>query len=141
MKKIAILCCLGANDVCAGVECLKAFHQRKSTFAVYENQDVQVYAFLRCSRCGVSCKEDAGMTEKLERLSVRESRPCTSASVPPKARKKRYAPLCRNMLPGLQTMRSRWSGAPTESLQASIPSLIDILHFCTVSSGKIFIKS
>ncbi len=68
MKKIAILCCLGANDVCAGVGCLKAFHQRKSTFAVYENQNVQVYAFLRCSRCGVSCKEDAGMTEKLERL-------------------------------------------------------------------------
>lgn len=68
MKKIAMLNCLDANDVCGGVGCLKAFHQRKATFAAYEGQDAEVYGFLRCTRCGTSGSDDPGMLEKLERL-------------------------------------------------------------------------
>lgn len=69
MKKIAILNCLNANDVCTGMGCLKAFYQRKAAFAIYEGQDAQVLAFLRCSRCSMHNAEDPGMTEKLERLA------------------------------------------------------------------------
>lgn len=68
MKKIAMLNCLNANDVCGGVGCMKAFHQRRATFERYADQDAEVYGFLRCSQCGVSYTEDPGMTEKLERL-------------------------------------------------------------------------
>ena len=32
MKKIAILCCLNANDVCAGVGCLNSFYGKDKAF-------------------------------------------------------------------------------------------------------------
>ena len=68
MKKIAMLNCLQANDVCGGVACLKAFYARTAGFARYDGEDVQLMGFLRCSTCGKSPEEDRGMMEKLERL-------------------------------------------------------------------------
>ena len=65
MKRIAILNCLKANQVCAGVSCLDALRERRGGFAEYAGEDV---AFLRCSNCGKTPEEDPGMTEKLERL-------------------------------------------------------------------------
>ena len=68
MKKIAIVACLQANDVCAGAACLDALDARRAHFASYAGEEVKLCAFMRCSTCGVSPTEDRGMTEKLERL-------------------------------------------------------------------------
>lgn len=68
MKKIAILACLQANDVCAGVSCLDALEERRAHFAQYGQEPVKLCAFFRCSRCGVEPEEDPGTLEKLERL-------------------------------------------------------------------------
>ena len=69
MKKIAMLNCLKANDVCTGAGCMRAFYARSGGFARYEGQDLELTAFARCSACGKTAEEDAGMTEKLERLA------------------------------------------------------------------------
>lgn len=68
MKKIAIINCLNANDVCAGVGCLAALDARSAHFARYAGEEVKLCAFMRCSRCGVDPEDDRGMMEKLERL-------------------------------------------------------------------------
>lgn len=68
MKKIAILACLQANDVCAGMACLDALEERRAHFQIYEGEPVRLCAFLRCSQCGVDPEEHAGMLEKLERI-------------------------------------------------------------------------
>lgn len=68
MKKIAIMNCLKANQVCAGVSCLDALRERRGGFACYQGEDVDLCAFLRCSNCGEALEKDRGMTEKLERL-------------------------------------------------------------------------
>ena len=68
MKKIAMMNCLKANDVCGGVACLRAFYARSAGFARYEGEDVQLMGFLRCTGCGNKLEEDKGMMEKLERL-------------------------------------------------------------------------
>lgn len=68
MKRIAILTCLQANDVCAGCGCLRAMNERRAHFARYQGEEIQLTAFLRCSQCGVPPLEDKGMREKLERL-------------------------------------------------------------------------
>lgn len=66
--KIAILACLKANDVCAGVACLDALEQRRAYFREYAGEQVQLCAFLRCSQCGADPQDDPGMMEKLERI-------------------------------------------------------------------------
>lgn len=68
MKKIAILNCLHANQVCTGASCLQALEQRQRAFEPYAGEEIQLVAFLRCSQCGVLPQDDPGMTEKLERL-------------------------------------------------------------------------
>lgn len=68
MKKIAILACLRANDVCAGASCLSALEERRAYFRGYEGESVRLCAFLRCSQCGVDPEENTGMLEKLERI-------------------------------------------------------------------------
>ncbi|MDO4454063.1 MAG: CGGC domain-containing protein [Eubacteriales bacterium] len=68
MKKIAMLNCLKSNEVCTGAACMKAFYERKKFFARYEGEEVEVSAFFRCNGCGKNPEEDAGMTEKLDRL-------------------------------------------------------------------------
>lgn len=68
MTKIAMMNCLKANQVCAGVACLDALRERRAGFACYAGEDVDLRAFLRCSNCGKTPQEDPGMIEKLERL-------------------------------------------------------------------------
>ena len=68
MKKIAIVTCLKANDVCTGAACLEALYARRAYFSEYEGEEVKLCAFMRCSECGVDPEEHRGMMEKLERL-------------------------------------------------------------------------
>lgn len=69
MKKIAMLNCLRANDVCGGVACLRAFYARQAGFARYKDEELQLTAFMRCTECGKSVEEDKLMREeKLQRL-------------------------------------------------------------------------
>lgn len=70
MKKIAMMNCLKANDVCTGAGCLRAFYERRGGFACYGDEELQLMAFLRCSQCGTPLSEDSGMQEKLERLKT-----------------------------------------------------------------------
>lgn len=73
MKRIAILACLQANDVCAGCACLNALYDRQRHFERYAGEEVRLTAFMRCSRCvrEGDPMADAGFVEKLDRL-VRE---------------------------------------------------------------------
>lgn len=68
MKRIAILTCLKACQVCTGAACLSAWNKRSRGFARYQGEEVQLSAFLHCNGCGTSPLEDAGMREKLDRL-------------------------------------------------------------------------
>lgn len=68
MKKIAILNCLMANEVCAGASCLRAFYARQAGFARYAGEELQLVAFSRCSSCRKQLQDDMGMLEKLERI-------------------------------------------------------------------------
>ena len=70
MKRIAILTCLKANDVCAGCSCLSALYERRGAFARYAGEEVRLTAFMRCSACRRDGGEpDAGEIEKLDRLA------------------------------------------------------------------------
>lgn len=71
MKKIAILACLQANDVCASCGCLNAFYDRRKHFERYAGEELRLIAFMRCSHClreGGDPMADTGFVEKLERL-------------------------------------------------------------------------
>ena len=81
MKRIAILACRNAEEVCAGVSCLQAFSRREGSFSAYGDASLELTAFLHCNGCqGVEDQgpfhegkfrplcEDAGMRKKLERL-------------------------------------------------------------------------
>lgn len=41
MKKIAILTCLKANDVCTGASCLEAFFKKEAFFNQYKKEDIK----------------------------------------------------------------------------------------------------
>ena len=47
MKKIIMLNCLRANQVCTGAACLKAFNERTRTFAQYGEEELFLQAFFR----------------------------------------------------------------------------------------------
>ena len=68
MKRIAILNCLKANDVCTGAGCLKAFYARTGGFAAYGEEALTLTAMARCSHCRMPLEADPGMQRKLERL-------------------------------------------------------------------------
>jgi predicted metal-binding protein len=68
MKKIAMLNCLEANEVCGGCSCFRAFYDRKGGFTRYADEDVEIAGYLRCNGCGSDPSTDPGMQEKLERL-------------------------------------------------------------------------
>lgn len=70
MKRIAILACQRANDVCAGCACLNAFYDRRASFAQYAREELRLTAFMRCSHCisERSPLTDPGFLEKLDRL-------------------------------------------------------------------------
>jgi predicted metal-binding protein len=66
MKRIAILNCLKANDVCAGAACLKAFNSRSRHFEQYGAEPIELVAMGRCNGCEVGI--DEGFQEKLDRI-------------------------------------------------------------------------
>lgn len=68
MKKIAMLNCLKANEVCTGAACLKAYYEKQKAFKMYQNEEVILAAFMRCNGCGQDPEQDKGMFEKIERL-------------------------------------------------------------------------
>lgn len=73
MKKIGILRCAHANEVCTGAGCLNAFFRRTDTFSRY-GEDTVLTVFMACNGCGEERPqgpgEDAGILEKLDRLEA-----------------------------------------------------------------------
>lgn len=72
MKRIGILQCLKAKEVCASVGCLKAFLKREAFFERYAGEDAALLAILTCNGCQEERPQepeaDPGILEKLERL-------------------------------------------------------------------------
>ena len=81
MRRIAILACRNAEEVCAGVSCLQAFFRRDGSFASYGDDALELTAVLHCNGCrGVEdqgpfdqgefrpLSQDVVMQKKLERL-------------------------------------------------------------------------
>ncbi len=68
MKRIAILSCLSATQVCTGASCFYALNQRLGAFDIYPVGGLEVIAFLHCNGCGVDHGTDEGFREKLIRL-------------------------------------------------------------------------
>lgn len=81
MKRIGILSCRNAGQVCAGVGCLRAFFRRESAFSAYGEEPLELVAFLHCNGCeGVEDQgpfdhgifpplaSEPGLLEKLDRL-------------------------------------------------------------------------
>lgn len=69
MKKIAILTCLKANDVCTGASCLEAFFKKEAFFNQYKKEDIKLVAFWTCNGCeAVLLNNQEGLKEKLERI-------------------------------------------------------------------------
>lgn len=68
MKKIAILTCLKANQVCTGAACFKAFNEKEHFFDQYREEEVELVAFFKCNGCGHRLRDDPGLQEKVERL-------------------------------------------------------------------------
>lgn len=68
MKKIAVLTCLDACQVCTGAGCLRAWNSRSRGFAPYAGEEVSLAAFFHCNGCGKDPETDTGMLEKLDRL-------------------------------------------------------------------------
>lgn len=50
MKRIGILTCLHAGEICTGASCLRAFAERKYFFEGY-GEDTQLLAFMKCNGC------------------------------------------------------------------------------------------
>lgn len=68
MRKIAILHCRKASDVCTGASCFKAYNLGLKAFARYGEEKPELAAFFDCGGCGIDRESDAGMTEKMQRL-------------------------------------------------------------------------
>lgn len=68
MKKIAMLNCLKANEVCTGAACFKAYNEKRKAFEQYKGQDIELIAFMCCNGCEKEPNTDKGMLEKIERL-------------------------------------------------------------------------
>jgi len=65
VKKIAIFNCLIANSCCTGKACLQAFFAKSGFFIVYQKEDVELSAFVRCNGCQHDFDNDAGFAEKI----------------------------------------------------------------------------
>ena len=69
MKRIAILTCLRANDVCTGAGCLEAFFNKKGSFNIYKQENIKLVAFWTCNGCK-DCLFDNqdGLFEKIDKI-------------------------------------------------------------------------
>ena len=74
MKRIAILACLRSGNVCTGASCMRAFSQRKASFACYGEEPLELVAFMRCNGCqnrqGQLCPAIAEITEALQQWGM-----------------------------------------------------------------------
>ena len=70
MKKIAILTCLNACQICTGASCLDAWNNKSKHFAAYAGEDASLEAFFHCNGCANDPETDKGMIEKLDRLQT-----------------------------------------------------------------------
>lgn len=68
MKKVAILTCIRACQVCTGASCLQAWNEKSRGFAAYAEEGAQLMAFCHCNGCDSDPVTDKGMQEKLDRL-------------------------------------------------------------------------
>ena len=68
MKRIVMLTCPKAENVCTGGGCFSALNSRTKAFAPYEGEEVEVLAFMKCSGCGCFPGKDDGLDEKIERI-------------------------------------------------------------------------
>ncbi len=72
-KKVAILTCLDATDVCSGASCFDAVNQRTGEFGIYEQEPLQIVAFFHCNGCVDDYDKEeyfkeASFLEKIERV-------------------------------------------------------------------------
>lgn len=65
MKRIALLTCPKAENVCTGGGCFAALNSRTKAFTLYKGEDVEVLAFMKCSGCGHFPGRDDGLDEKI----------------------------------------------------------------------------
>lgn len=68
MKRIVMLTCPKAETVCTGASCLQAYNQRTHAFEQYKNEETELLAFMKCSGCGHTVENDAGLEEKIKRI-------------------------------------------------------------------------
>lgn len=68
MKKIAIFTCLKACKVCSSTACFKAFNNKSGHFTIYNNQEIQLTAFLHCNGCGSNLDQDQDLHKKLDKI-------------------------------------------------------------------------
>ncbi len=72
MKKIAVLTCLKATQVCSGAACFDAINDRRATFEEYVDEEVKVVAFFHCNGCKADYDNDEQYIEKIERVCSQE---------------------------------------------------------------------
>ncbi|PID79693.1 MAG: hypothetical protein CSB19_01980 [Clostridiales bacterium] len=68
MKKIAILTCLKATEICSGASCFVALNDRAAHFEAYKDEDVKIVAFFHCNGCKADYQNDLQYLEKVERV-------------------------------------------------------------------------
>ncbi|MCL1912796.1 MAG: CGGC domain-containing protein [Eubacteriaceae bacterium] len=73
MKRIAMLNCLKANEVCSGASCMSAFNYRKASFMDYGDEEQHLTAFMRCGGCDLEPANYKGMMQKIERIIQEET--------------------------------------------------------------------
>ena len=66
MKKIAMVNCLNAGEICAATGCMTAFNDRKASFAPYGDEELRLTAFMRCNGCGKDPLTDKGTIGKVD---------------------------------------------------------------------------
>ncbi|MCR1841964.1 CGGC domain-containing protein [Murimonas intestini] len=102
MKKIAMLNCLKANEVCTGAACMKAFNEKSRSFERYREEETVVAAFMRCNGCDAHPGEDKGLQEKLDRL-VKEGVQAVHAGICTKDRQGEECPVITDILSDIES--------------------------------------
>ncbi len=67
-RRIALLTCLKATDVCSGAACFSALNQRKKSFERYSEDSVEILGFFHCNGCEADYGQDAAYLEKMDTM-------------------------------------------------------------------------
>lgn len=67
-KRIAVLSCLKATDVCSGAACFKALNQRKKSFEIYAEAEIEIVGFFHCNGCECDYENDKAYIEKIDTM-------------------------------------------------------------------------